>query len=174
MKNVDTLKLAALVTVSSIISACSTTPKPVAEPPVLAAAVSPPAFEVPAAPIVETPRGPSITLNDILFDFDDSTLRPEAASTVRQAAEYLQSNPERTALIEGHTDHVGDSDFNQNLSVARSESMKEALLSLGVSETRIKTTGLGETSPIANNNTQEGRQANRRVEVVFVVGENSN
>lgn len=61
-----------------------------------------------------------------------------------------------------------DDDYNQTLSQARSESIKDALVSLGISESRIETKGLGESSPVADNNTIEGRRANRRSEIIFV------
>lgn len=166
MKTVAVLKFVTLVTLSGFITACSNTPKKVVEPPSLGAALAVPA---PTPVIVDTPRGPGLTLNDVLFDFEESGLRPEAGSTVEKAAAYLKSNPERTALVEGHTDHTGAAIFNQALSVQRSESIKDALMSLGVNENRITTKGLGENNPVADNGTREGRQANRRVEVIFVL-----
>ena len=163
MKTVVVLKFAAVMTLSSTIIACANSPKIVADQPSPAAA-----YVAPAPAIVETPRGPSLTLDDVLFDFEQSSLRAEAHSTVEKAAAYLESNPERTALVEGHTDHTGDDDYNQTLSQARSESIKDALVSLGISESRIETKGLGESSPVADNNTIEGRRANRRSEIIFV------
>jgi len=165
MKTVPGLKIIALVTLTGFISACSSTPKAPAAAPSLGAAIAAPE-STPA--LVETPRGPSLTLDDVLFDFEESSLRPEAGHTIQRAATYLKSNPERNALVEGHTDHTGDEAFNQTLSVQRSNAIKDALISLGVSENRIKTTGLGESQPVADNDTLEGRQANRRVEVIFV------
>jgi len=165
MKTVAVLKFAALITLSSTITACANSPKRVIEPPSLGAAVAAP---VKAPQIVETPRGPSMTLDDVLFDFEESSLRPEAGSTVEKAAAFLKSNPERNALVEGHTDHTGDAAYNQNLSVQRSQSIKDALMSHGIDEDRIQTKGLGESNPVADNGTFEGRQANRRVEVIFV------
>lgn len=163
MKTVAVLKIVTLIALSGLITACSSTPKKAVELPPLGAAVA-----APTPVIVETPRGPSLTLDDVLFDFDESSLRPEATSTVEKAAAYLKSNPQRTALVEGHTDHTGDASFNQSLSVQRSESIKDALMSLGIDAQRIQTKGLGEQSPIADNGSVEGRQANRRVEVIFV------
>ncbi len=165
MKTVTSSKIIALVVFTGLISACSSTPKKVAQEPALGAASVQPAK---APLIVETPRGPSLTVNDVLFDFEASDLRPEAQTTIQRAAEYLKSNPEKVALVEGHTDHTGPESFNENLSNARSESIKTALISSGISENRIKTRGLGESQPIADNSTAEGRQINRRVEVLFV------
>lgn len=168
MKFVSLLKTTAVLSFATIITACGNNPKKNIEPPkpTLGAALAAPA---PAPEIVETPRGPGLTLSDVLFDFDQASLRPEAKSTVEKAAAYLLSNPERTALVEGHTDHTGEMAFNQKLSVERSSTIKDSLVSLGISEDRIKTAGFGEGSPIADNSTSEGRQANRRVEMVFVV-----
>lgn len=167
MKKVSVLKVAALITFTSVVSACASKPAKVIETPALGAAIAKPAAPV-APQIVETPRGPSLTLDDVLFDFEQSSLRPEARSTVEKAASYLRSNPERTALVEGHTDHTGEAAFNQGLSDKRSESIKNALMSLGIEESRIKTAGFGESNPAFDNSTLEGRKANRRVEVIFV------
>lgn len=166
MKNVSVIKVATLLTLAGVISACSTKPTKVVETPALGAAIAIPSAPTPQ--IVETPRGPSLTLDDVLFDFEQSSLRPEAHNTVEKAASYLRSNPERTALVEGHTDHTGDDVFNQGLSEQRSESIKTALMSLGIDESRIQTAGFGESNPVSDNSTLEGRQANRRVEVIFV------
>ncbi len=114
-----------------------------------------------------TDRGPALTIDDVLFDFEEASLRPEANSLIRQAAEYLQNNPNRIAIVEGHTDHTGDKSYNQHLSDARSDSVRQQLLRFGVAENRIQAKGYGETQPVATNLTPAGRQANRRVEIVF-------
>ena len=114
-----------------------------------------------------TDRGPALTIDDVLFDFEEASLRPEANSLIRQAAEYLQNNPNRIAIVEGHTDHTGDKSYNQLLSDARSDSVRQQLLRFGVAENRIQAKGYGETQPVATNQTPDGRQANRRVEIVF-------
>ena len=167
MKSSSVLKTTTLIAFATTIAACSNNPKKEVQPPKLSAAVEAPA-PAPAPEIVETPRGPSLTLDNVLFDFEQASLRAEANATVDKAATYLQENPERTALVEGHTDHTGDSIFNQNLSVERSEAIRDALISRGVSADRIETKGLGESSPVADNSTRDGRQANRRVEMIFV------
>lgn len=167
MKTLAFAKYPAVLTMSCFIAACSNNPK-VVEPTLGAAAIVPIKAPTNTTPeIVETPRGPSLTLNNVLFDFEQSNLRSEARDTVSKAVAYLNANPERTALVEGHTDHTGDEQFNQGLSVLRSESVRDALINEGISTSRIKTTGLGESSPIANNDTLEGRQSNRRVEIIF-------
>jgi len=114
-----------------------------------------------------TERGPALVIEDVLFDFEEASLRSEANTLIRQAADFLQENPGRLALVEGHTDHTGDKSYNQMLSDARSDSVKQKLMRYGISEDRIKTQGFGETQPVASNKTPDGRQANRRVEIVF-------
>lgn len=161
MNSATFVKYAAIASLSGFIMACSSTPKVVQPEPELAAAAPEP------VQIVNTARGPSLTVNDVLFDFEQASLRPQAKSIVAKAARYLKDNPERTALIEGHTDHTGDESYNQMLSDQRSVTIKDALVAQGVSANRIKTLGMGETQPVADNLTPAGRQANRRVEIVF-------
>lgn len=170
MKTLSILKTTALLTIATTLAACSNSPKKATPPPDFGAALAAPmpAPAKPAPEIVETPRGPSLTLEDVLFDFEQSSLRPEAGITVEKAATYLLENPARTALVEGHTDYTGDDIFNQNLSERRSDSIKGALMAMGIREDRIRTTGFGENNPVADNGTREGRQANRRVEMIFV------
>ncbi|MEE9318829.1 MAG: OmpA family protein [Granulosicoccus sp.] len=150
------LRLTTIATIMATISACSSNPKINSTPTNRAP------FELTASS-----RGPVLTLDDMLFDFEQSALRPEAQTIVKQTANFLHDNPERIAVIEGHTDHTGDYSYNQTLSLARSTSVREALLASGVVEHRIQTAGFGETRPVANNDTATGRQANRRVEIIF-------
>jgi len=86
---------------------------------------------------------------------------------MRRADRMLRENPDRYALVEGHTDTSGDPSFNQNLSLERSKSIESGLIAAGISQYRIKTRGLGDTQPVADNSTLSGRQANRRVEIIF-------
>lgn len=157
------IKCTLVITLGGFIAACSSNPKP-AQPEIAAATPPPPP---PPVTIIDTPRGPSLTLDDVLFDFEQATLRPEADRTIAKAVSYLQQNPDRHALVEGHTDHTGDTDFNQHLSDRRSDSIESALVASGINPQRITTTGFGELRPIASNDTPEGRQANRRVEIIF-------
>ena len=156
-------RLSAVLLAAGIMSACSTTPKQQPEP------IAPVVAAKPVKPLelTETPRGPMITLDDVLFDFEQDTLRPEARSIARQAAQWLKKNPDRVAVVEGHTDHTGPSEFNQSLSERRAQAIRAALLEEGVPSSRIRAKGFGMTRPVASNNTREGRQANRRVEIVF-------
>ncbi len=165
MKAITSFKYIAVAGLTGTIMACSSNPK-VAEPEFEATPQALVATPEPAE-IVNTPRGPSLTLNDVLFDFEQASLRPEANAAIAQATAYLIANPNQTALVEGHTDTTGDAAFNQTLSEQRSQAIKDALTSNGVSSDRIKTFGLGETQPTADNDTLPGRQANRRVEIIF-------
>jgi len=150
------LKFATVAACSGLLMACSSAPKA----PVETTNYTP-------LEITQTERGPMVSLDDVLFDFEEATLRPEAAPVISQAAAYLQQNPERNALVEGHADATGDARFNQILSVERSRAVKDALIAAGIPTHRIQSTGLGETKPVADNKTRDGRQANRRVEIFF-------
>ncbi|MBT3091810.1 MAG: OmpA family protein [Candidatus Thiodiazotropha sp. (ex Lucina pensylvanica)] len=79
----------------------------------------------------------------------------------------LAEYPDKTLLVEGHTDNVGSDSFNQDLSERRAISVKNALMQAGVDGSRIDTIGLGETQPITDNSTSAGRLKNRRVEIVI-------
>jgi outer membrane protein OmpA-like peptidoglycan-associated protein len=103
--------------------------------------------------------------NDILFDFNSSTLRYESQQTLRDLASNFQRYPDETVSVEGHTDNVGTSDYNQTLSERRAYSVKDYLTSQGIPSSRVTATGYGETRPKAGNDTPEGRQLNRRVEI---------
>lgn len=157
------LKFITLAGMTSFVMACSSNPKleePAPAPIVIQKAEAP-------VEIVETARGPSVTLDDVQFDFEQSSLRQEAVVIITKAAAYLRDNPNRYALVEGHTDTSGDPSFNQYLSLERSKAVESALIAAGVSEYRIRTRGLGDTRPVADNSTLSGRQANRRVEIIF-------
>ena len=103
--------------------------------------------------------------NDILFDFNSAALRPESQQTLRDLAGNFQRYPDETISIEGHTDNVGSIEYNQNLSERRAYSVKDYLSTQGVPGSRITAIGYGESRPKASNETPEGRQLNRRVEI---------
>ena len=155
------LRVTAAAALAGTLAACSSNPK---EEEQLAAAKP-----VESAPfeLVTSNRGPVLTIEDVLFDFEEATLRPEADAVIRKTANYLRQNRDRVAVIEGHTDHTGDKSYNLWLSKLRAESVRDKLLANGISESRLRTGGFGETQPVATNETPAGRQANRRVEIVF-------
>jgi len=103
----------------------------------------------------------------LLYDFDSDVVRPEAKTNLRQLAASLDKYPGSNLLILGHTDPLGSSAYNLALSGRRANSAARYLRSQGVSGTRTATRGLGETEPIASNETEAGRRANRRVEVAI-------
>lgn len=115
----------------------------------------------------ETERGLVVTLGDVLFETDKSELKGSAASNLDKLVAFLSSNPERSVQIEGHTDSVGDDDYNFSLSQRRAESVRHYLINRGIAANRLDASGKGESSPVASNSDATGRQMNRRVEVVI-------
>ena len=103
----------------------------------------------------------------LLYDFDSDVVRPEAKTNLRELAASLTKYPDTELVIIGHTDQLGSSAYNQERSERRSNAAATYLISQGVSGTRIGARGLGETEPVATNDTEAGRQANRRVEVAI-------
>lgn len=114
----------------------------------------------------ETERGMVLTLSDVLFDTGEATLKPGAETAIGRLADVLATYPDRTVLIEGHTDANGSDDFNRSLSEQRAKAVQSALVSRGVSPDRLRAHGLGERYPVATNDTAAGRQQNRRVDIV--------
>ncbi len=98
------------------------------------------------------------------FDFDKTTLRSESIPILYNAAEILLNHPEIKVEIQGYSDNVGSEKANQKLSLARAETVKNFLVSKGVSSDRLTTIGLGSANPIMSNKTAEGRALNRRIE----------
>jgi outer membrane protein OmpA-like peptidoglycan-associated protein len=119
------------------------------------------------AKLEETNRGLVLTLGDVLFDFNQTTLGPGASRQLSPLARFLRENPERAVLIEGHTDSSGSDRYNQELSQRRADAVKDLLVQSGISPDRISTRGLGETLPLVSNDSAAGRQQNRRVEVII-------
>ena len=98
------------------------------------------------------------------FDFDSSELRANEYGEVRRFAEFMHEHPEAEALIEGHTDSMGTDPYNERLAQKRAQTVLDRLVDVeGVAASRITVTGYGESRPIASNDTEEGRQRNRRV-----------
>ena len=114
-----------------------------------------------------------ILKNDVLFDFNSSALRPESRSPLSDIAEVFARYPEQTISVEGHTDSVGSDSYNQRLSEQRADRVRDFLVDRGVSSSRIRAIGYGETRPKASNSDAEGRQLNRRVEIHVKADANS-
>ena len=103
----------------------------------------------------------------ILFPFNSTDIQPAGRDNLRSLAESLNRYPGTEVLIVGHTDSVGSDEYNMNLSIRRAEAARNYLVSQGISSGRIRTSGRGETEPVASNETESGRQQNRRVEVAI-------
>jgi outer membrane protein OmpA-like peptidoglycan-associated protein len=105
---------------------------------------------------------------DVLFDFDRADIRADAAAALAQLATIIRAHPSRTTELIGHTDSRGDDAYNQTLSQRRAEAVKNWLVTReGLPASGLSTRGLGESQPIAANDTDRGRQRNRRVEAVI-------
>jgi len=115
----------------------------------------------------QTDRGMVMTLSDVLFDTGQATLKPGATRDLDRLATALKDNPNTRVKIEGYTDSVGSAAYNQGLSERRAQSVADALEMRGVPRDRYQVEGLGKEYPVASNQTQAGRQQNRRVEIVF-------
>jgi OmpA-OmpF porin, OOP family len=116
----------------------------------------------------QTDRGIVLTLGDVLFETGKADLSTQANASIDKLSQFLLNHPTRNLSIEGHTDSVGSDDYNLGLSQRRAEAVKNALVAKGVATERIVTKGLGKKFPIASNATAQGRQLNRRVEVVVL------
>ncbi len=101
----------------------------------------------------------------ILFDVDKDQVRPEAVSPLETAADVLIKYPDTYVTVEGHTDSTGSHEYNQSLSERRAMRVRDVLTRSGVPPGRLSVRGYGETDPIADNSTAEGRQLNRRVQL---------
>lgn len=114
-----------------------------------------------------TERGLVVTLGDLLFETGSANLKSNALTQLSKLSAFLSKYPNRSVVIEGHTDSVGSASYNYSLSQRRADSVKTFLLNQGVAGGRIVATGKGEDVPVADNSTSNGRQLNRRVEVII-------
>lgn len=105
--------------------------------------------------------------SDVLFDTGSSALKAGAYQEINRVAQVLIQYPETRIRVAGHTDSDGAEAFNQDLSVRRAESVRNALVQQGVAAARISTIGFGESQPIADNTTAAGKQMNRRVVITI-------
>ena len=103
----------------------------------------------------------------LLFDFDSDVLREPARANLRELAASFDKYPDTDLMIVGHTDAVGDDAYNQRLSERRAAAAAAFIAQQGVPSTRVRTAGRGESEPVAQNDSESGRQQNRRVEVAI-------
>ncbi len=115
----------------------------------------------------ETSRGTVLVLDDLLFDSGGAALHLGSQKNLDPLIHYLQESPRRKVTIGGHTDSVGEDAYNQTLSLRRADAVRDYLIRSGIDENRIITRGHGEFYPVATNSTREGRQLNRRVEILI-------
>ncbi len=106
--------------------------------------------------------------SDFLFTVNSATILPGGYDELERVAQVLNQYPQTTIRISGHTDSTGSADYNQKLSERRAQSVKTALAGMGVDPARMTTIGYGKSKPIASNNTESGRQQNRRVEIRII------
>lgn len=118
--------------------------------------------------LVPVEIGQTIRLNNIFFDSGKSVLKPESFEELNTVVDLLNNSPKMEIAVAGHTDNVGSAESNLKLSDDRANSVRTYLISKGISEIRITAQGYGETKPIATNDTNEGKQTNRRVEFTIV------
>jgi outer membrane protein OmpA-like peptidoglycan-associated protein len=114
----------------------------------------------------DTARGLVVNMSDVLFDSGKFTLRPLAREKLAKISGIVLAYPSLNLAVEGNTDSVGTESFNQDLSEKRAEGVRTYLTQQGVPEASTTATGYGKTRPIASNDTAEGRQQNRRVELI--------
>jgi len=123
---------------------------------------------IPGATVTRVGEGIAVTFaSGLLYDFDSDVVRAEAASNLRNLAASLGKYANTDLLIVGHTDAVGTSQYNQTLSQRRATAAANYLTAQGVNPARLQAVGRGETEPLATNDTEGGRQLNRRVEVAI-------
>jgi outer membrane protein OmpA-like peptidoglycan-associated protein len=114
----------------------------------------------------DTPRGLVVNMADVLFDTGKYELRPEAREKLAKLSGVLALHPDLQLEVEGHTDSTGSQELNQSLSEQRAQTVARYLVEQGVPGRSVKSTGLGDSQPIADNSTNDGRQKNRRVEII--------
>ncbi len=136
-------------------------PEPVVVAPVIVAPVTPIAKPKPA------PQ-PTIAHLREFFDTNSAKLKPSAHAELDAYAEFLTAYPNQKVTITGHTDSRGEASYNQQLSEKRAKAVKAYLVNKGIDASRMETHGAGETQPIADNKTREGRAQNRRVEIELI------
>jgi OOP family OmpA-OmpF porin len=124
------------------------------------------AIAAPAAAAASPKAAAKVTLNaDALFDFDKSVLKPAAIASLNSLAGKVKSLTLEVIVAVGHTDSIGTDAYNQKLSIRRAEAVKKYLVSQGIEAKRIYVEGKGESQPVADNKTAEGRAKNRRVQI---------
>ncbi|HXE12902.1 MAG TPA: OmpA family protein [Bryobacteraceae bacterium] len=114
----------------------------------------------------ETARGLIMNMSDVLFDFGKYTLKPEAREKLAKVSGIILSHPGLNLHVEGYTDNVGSDEYNQKLSEQRADAVRSYFIEQGITDSSVTAQGFGKSNPIAPNDTAQGRQKNRRVQIV--------
>jgi outer membrane protein OmpA-like peptidoglycan-associated protein len=114
----------------------------------------------------DSPRGLVVNMADVLFDFGKYNLKPDAKIKLAKLAGMIQAHPGLHLAIEGHTDNIGSDEANMKLSQQRADTVRDFLVEQGLGPDAVTAVGLGKAEPVADNSTNEGRQKNRRVEII--------
>jgi outer membrane protein OmpA-like peptidoglycan-associated protein len=114
----------------------------------------------------DSPRGLVVNMADVLFDFGRYDLKPDAKIKLAKLAGIIQAHPGLNLAIEGHTDNIGGDEANMKLSQQRGDTVRDFLVQQGLGADTVTAVGLGKGDPVADNSTNEGRQKNRRVEII--------
>jgi outer membrane protein OmpA-like peptidoglycan-associated protein len=114
----------------------------------------------------DTVRGLVVNMPDVLFDFNKYTLKPAARERLARVSGIVLAYPDLKLEIEGHTDSIGSEEYNQTLSEKRAATVRDYLVSSGVSIANVVARGLGKSDPVADNSSAAGRKLNRRVEMI--------
>ena len=126
-------------------------------------------LQKPTEPGLQKPTDPGLvlTLGDVLFTSGRAELQPVAMGNLHQLVNFLDKYPDRRVAIHGYTDSLGSEEYNQGLSERRANSVKAYLADHGIDSTRLSASGMGQSAPVAGNDSGAGRQQNRRVEVII-------
>ena len=121
--------------------------------------------EVVVEEVVAEPAEPVRVELDVKFDFDKAVVKEESQGDIKSLADFMSQYPQTTTVVEGHTDSVGTDAYNQGLSERRANAVRDVLVNqYGLGSDRVSSVGYGESRPVADNATAEGRAINRRVE----------
>lgn len=128
--------------------------------------------QVAGAEVIQADEGIIVKFDSgILFDFNSTALQSNARTNITKLVETLNKEPDTDILVIGHTDNRGTLEVNQRISEARAKSVRDYAVSQGLRASRVRTEGKNYAEPISSNDTDAGRQENRRVEIVIVASE---
>lgn len=117
---------------------------------------------------VKTDRGLLLILEAVYFEFNSAVINPAATDVIDEVVAIIGDYPNSHIAIDGYTDNTGTERYNQHLSTERAQSVKTALVQRGIAADRVTAQGFGPANPIADNTSAEGRQRNRRVEILIL------